>query len=82
MIHNFSNTKAADDVAMVTRARVESDANSMTLSIDESPVDIVTRVQAGHITLLYDVGRKQAKAIFASTLSDLLHDHAAWKVPG
>jgi hypothetical protein len=45
MVHNFSNTKAADDVTLVTRARVESDADSMTLSIaDVSPVDVVTRV--------------------------------------
>lgn len=44
--------------------------------------DDVTGLESSGSALFDVAGRKQPKTAFASTLSDLLHDHVAWKVPG
>lgn len=78
VMNDFANTKATDDVALVTTP----DADSMTPSDDVSPVDLMTRVYADCISPFDVVGRKQTKTAFASTLSHLPDDHVTWKVLG
>lgn len=77
-MNDFSNTKATDDVALMNTP----DADSMTPSAGVSPMEVLTRVYADCIAPFDVAGRKQTKTAFASILSHIPHDHAAWKVLG